>query len=255
MKTSYSVKDIIAVLATANVDSESITNFVLDIKTTMVGKDVAIPFITNTLSSYYEDELGSVVTPDVFVHAIKGIKPTFSSKDMIVNLRSFWDEVKDELKSNPLSFNLWKDIIISVHSEFKDKPNIGIKQLREFVYMTYIKSITELMTKKEQLLSFKSTQSCVYVAGEYVEGSFKDAINQLIRFDNEVTLYTSKANYFITYIGNRLDVKSSVKGDVYLELIEALILKAISVVNSSDYRFTDIIVQKAKELNISLEVN
>lgn len=144
LKNSYTVQDLKNILTEAGVSDTSVFIFISQISTTMVGRSLAIPFITDSLSAYYQDELGTEVTPDQFVLAVSPNTPTFSSLVMISNMKEYWSYVNSSLKNCPKSFLLWKEIIILTQQEFKDKPNMGIKQLRQFVYTIYINKVIEL---------------------------------------------------------------------------------------------------------------
>lgn len=59
--------------------------------------------------------------------------PTFSPEVLSQVLKSSWNSFKDELKNNPVEFNLAKAIVVSVHDKAKSSV-IGRKVIKEILH-------------------------------------------------------------------------------------------------------------------------
>ena len=54
-------------------------------------------------------------------------------------LRNFWENTKDDYKSNPLLFNIIKSVIISLNNQLKDSNStqqLRLRFMEEFIILT-----------------------------------------------------------------------------------------------------------------------
>lgn len=74
-----------------------------------------------------------------FVDMLKLQKTMISKKTAQELLRNFWENTKDDYKSNPLLFNIIKSVIISLNSQLKDSNStqqLRLRFMEEFLILT-----------------------------------------------------------------------------------------------------------------------
>lgn len=144
-KTSFSKKDIKANLLALNINEQEIELALNKINKTMIGKAEALPIIVHTCISYYQDETGMDYTVDqLLVDLENKLGLTFKPEVLTETLKEIWSSVSSTLHQHPKGHKLIKAIIVELNRTFAGKTVVGIKQVRETVYLTTIQAYSNI---------------------------------------------------------------------------------------------------------------
>ena len=144
-KTSFSKKDIKANLLALNINEQEVELALNKINKTMIGKAEALPIIVHTCISYYQDETGMDYTVDqLLVDLENKLGLTFKPEVLTETLKEIWSNVSSTLHQHPKGHKLIKAIIVELNRTFAGKTVVGIKQVRETVYLTTIQAYSNI---------------------------------------------------------------------------------------------------------------
>lgn len=145
-KTSLSKKDIKANLLALNINEQEVELALNKINKTMIGKTEAFTIMLHTCITYYQDDTGMDYTVDqLLVDLEKKLGKTFTFEVFNTVLRDIWTSVHSTLEQHPKGYNVIKYILKVLNQEYRGKTVIGIKQVRESVYLHSLKAYEELL--------------------------------------------------------------------------------------------------------------
>lgn len=145
-KTSFSKKDIKANLLALNINEQEVELALNKINKTMIGKTEAFTIMLHTCITYYQDDTGMNYTVDqLLVDLEKKLGKTFTFEVFNTVLRDIWTSVHSTLEQHPKGYNVIKYILKVLNQEYRGKTVIGIKQVRESVYLHSLKAYEELL--------------------------------------------------------------------------------------------------------------
>ena len=145
-KTSFSKKDIKANLVALNINEQEISLALNKINKTMIGKAEAVTIMVHTCISYYQDDTGLDYTVDqLLVDLENKLGLTFKPEVLTETLKEIWSSVSSTLHQYPKGHKLIKAIIIELNRTFAGKTVVGIKQVREAVYIASLEAYMELV--------------------------------------------------------------------------------------------------------------
>lgn len=145
-KTSFSKKDIKANLVALNINEQEISLALNKINKTMIGKAEAVTIIVHTCISYYQDDTGLDYTVDQLLVDLEAkLGKTFTFEVFNTVLREIWTAVHATLEQYPKGHTLIKSVLKALNKEFYGKTTMGIKQVREAVYIATLEAYMELV--------------------------------------------------------------------------------------------------------------
>ena len=144
-KTSFSKKDIKANLLALNINEQEVELALNKINKTMIGKVETLTVMVHTCITYYQDDTGLEYTVDqLLVDLENKLGKTFTSDVFNTALKEIWSAVASTLHQYPKGHKLIKTVITKLNSTFTGKTVVGIKQVRETVYVVALEAYEEL---------------------------------------------------------------------------------------------------------------
>lgn len=145
-QTSFSKKDIKANLLALNINEQEVELALNKINKTMIGKAEAFPIMVHTCITYYQDDTGMDYTIDqLLVDLENKLGKTFTFEVFNTVLREIWTAVHATLEQYPKGHTVIKYILKVLNQEFRGRTVIGIKQVRESVYLHSLQAYMELV--------------------------------------------------------------------------------------------------------------
>lgn len=147
-KTSFSKKDITAILNSLNIYEPEVKQALSNITKTMVGKKEVLSLVTHTCISFYGDDTGLDFTVDqLLVDVEKHLGKTFTYVVLNSALKEIWGSVAPTLHQYPKGHALMKIVIIELSKKFDGKQVVGIAQVREALNEIAIEAYLSVFVK------------------------------------------------------------------------------------------------------------